>query len=713
MKTITKLLFALCCLALAFTANAQWWNAGNNPYDGSGGQPAIEYNLPFLSIEDTGTNSNAGIVLRKSSGTSTTGWIYSDASDRLRFSASSAGATPHLTILQSGLVGMNELDPLDQLHITGSGSSADIRLEASGSKYVRFYEGATQKGQIGHSGTNMVIQNDETGGIIEIDGQEGVDLRVNNDIALDVDNAGLVTIDKASEALRLSGSSSWLSFYNGGTYNGYLWHTNTNMSLMNRSAGSLFLGTNNLTRGTFTSAGDFGIGTTTPESKMHLYDGNGAFTGTYNSIFDQIIEDDGWAYTCYNGSDFSGLWMADDGDDTYAGLIYNVGASDLNLYNGSSVAMTIEDDGGVGIGTSSPLSDLHIWDSGNVAGIICERSDASNYVNLLSGTTGNSFYFARAKRFSIVPSSSITSTTPNVPNSWFVYGPDWGTAANAGNTGLGTDAPTEKLHVNGNLRVNATIITSDRRLKSDIADFAYGLEEVKKLQPVSFTYNGRGGTTEGSQHIGLIAQELQAVAPELVEEYEHVLYEYDEEGTQTAVGSETYLQIRDTEVKYMLMNSIKEMAKENEKLIEDNEELHAEINTLKDENEAMRVQLEKLTKSIEAINAKLNGSNSTDQVKSTEQNVSLESKSVAALDQNRPNPFHEKTTISYFIPEGETGAHINIFTSAGKLLKTVKINESGNGQLNLQANGITPGTYMYQLVTDAGVVGSKTMILMK
>jgi len=174
------------------------------------------------------------------------------------------------------------------------------------------------------------------------------------------------------------------------------------------------------------------------------------------------------------------------------GDLYLDGEVDMYLQTNSQTRMTIKDDGQIGIGTTNPLSDLHIEDNGEVAGIIVERADQNNYVNLLSGTTGNSFYFARAKRFSIVPSSAITSTTPNNANSLFMYGPNWSTGAQQGNTGLGTDAPNEKLHVNGKVKANMFVTTSDRRLKSDIEEFEYGLEEVRQLQPVSFAYNGRG-----------------------------------------------------------------------------------------------------------------------------------------------------------------------------------------------------------------------------
>jgi hypothetical protein len=65
----------------------------------------------------------------------------------------------------AGRIGIGETTPLEELHITGT-TTADIRLEASGNKYLRFYEGAISKGLIGHDGTNMRLTNTETGGDI-------------------------------------------------------------------------------------------------------------------------------------------------------------------------------------------------------------------------------------------------------------------------------------------------------------------------------------------------------------------------------------------------------------------------------------------------------------------------------------------------------------------------------------------------------------------
>ena len=60
---------------------------------------------------------------------------------------------------------------------------------------------------------------------------------------------------------------------------------------------------------------------------------------------------------------------------------------------------------------------------------------------------------------------------------------------------------------------NGTINTSDMRDKTNIQSISYGLDEIMKLRPVSFTWKNR---PEKGTKLGLIAQELETVIPEVV-----------------------------------------------------------------------------------------------------------------------------------------------------------------------------------------------------
>jgi Chaperone of endosialidase len=60
--------------------------------------------------------------------------------------------------------------------------------------------------------------------------------------------------------------------------------------------------------------------------------------------------------------------------------------------------------------------------------------------------------------------------------------------------------------------INGTIQTSDRRLKTNIKPLKYGLDEVLQMKPVSYSWK----SDLNSKKIGLIAQEIQDLVPEVI-----------------------------------------------------------------------------------------------------------------------------------------------------------------------------------------------------
>ena len=106
--------------------------------------------------------------------------------------------------------------------------------------------------------------------------------------------------------------------------------------------------------------------------------------------------------------------------------------------------------GNLGIGTTDPVLPVHIQTNGGPASFLLERADAGNFVKMTSGTQGNTFKYKDDKRFTITVGADQLSNTPDVGNGVFMFGPNWSTAAIAGKMGIGTDSPSEKLHVAGN-----------------------------------------------------------------------------------------------------------------------------------------------------------------------------------------------------------------------------------------------------------------------
>lgn len=85
----------------------------------------------------------------------------------------------------------------------------------------------------------------------------------------------------------------------------------------------------------------------------------------------------------------------------------------------------------------------------------------------------------------------------------------------------------------------------------------------------------------------------------------------------------------------------------------------------------------------------------------------------AVLYQNSPNPFTSATTIEYFIPTDATSANILVFNLTGELMQSYPIHAFGNGQVVISGSTLNAGMYIYSLVVDEQIVGTKRMVLTK
>jgi hypothetical protein len=80
------------------------------------------------------------------------------------------------------------------------------------------------------------------------------------------------------------------------------------------------------------------------------------------------------------------------------------------------------------------------------------------------------------------------------------------------------------------------------------------------------------------------------------------------------------------------------------------------------------------------------------------------------LAQNAPNPFAEKTIISYYLPQNIGKAHIEIMDVNGKLVKTIAITEKGSGNVTVYAPSLGNGMYIYNIIADGKMIDSKKML---
>lgn len=104
-------------------------------------------------------------------------------------------------------------------------------------------------------------------------------------------------------------------------------------------------------------------------------------------------------------------------------------------------------------------------------------------------------------------------------------------------------------------------IASDKRLKTDIHPFKDGLEVLKQINPVYFKYNGKANTPD-EYGIGVLAQEVEGVAPYMVGSFEYIA------SSQDLPNKEEYLSYNPDALHYISLNAVKELAQIQDKMSE-------------------------------------------------------------------------------------------------------------------------------------------------
>jgi hypothetical protein len=195
---------------------------------------------------------------------------------------------------------------------------------------------------------------------------------------------------------------------------------------------------------------------------------------------------------------------------------------------------------------------------------------------------------------------------------------------------------------------------------------------LQKIKPVWFQYNGEAGMPTGKTYVGVIAQEMQKIAPYMVGSFTY----QDTTGKQSQ-----YLDYDANALSYILVNAVKEQQKQIE-------EKDARIESL----EARIHRLEQL------MSSQLPGS-------------SAESDAAARLWQNEPNPTDGTTLIRFRIPRLARQVQISLYSVKGEQLKSFPITQRGEGQLSLDTATLPEGIYLYRLLIDGKQIDAKKLLL--
>lgn len=255
--------------------------------------------------------------------------------------------------------------------------------------------------------------------------------------------------------------------------------------------------------------GNVGIGTTAPAAKLHLYSGTSHAELRAQTAFADATHVP--AVSVKNPSQEWSFALTD--------------ANGLNIReNSASYAsrMYLMRGGNVGIGTTNP--GIHRFVSRNTpttAGEFQIRGEATTgqSVGIIAGAAVGSYNDLTSAGATALIFTGSTGKVDD-PNAKLVIGP-WSssqsglTINSSGSVGIGTNAPTQKFHVVGKVIADDYLYNSDSRLKADIAPLENAANGIACLDGV--TYRWADPKRDQNLQVGLIAQDVEACYPELVE----------------------------------------------------------------------------------------------------------------------------------------------------------------------------------------------------
>jgi hypothetical protein len=264
----------------------------------------------------------------------------------------------------------------------------------------------------------------------------------------------------------------------------------------------LIFSTNSFERMRISSSGNVGIGQTNPSYKLDMLHGGSTGLRVKSSSGFSVVDID-----AFNGD--AAIRFADNGTNQW--IIRNVPASNnfqIFELGGGSRFLIQNFTGNVGIGTETPSRLLHI--SQGASGLtphsnakVFIEDDANTYLNIGTPDANESGILFGKPSFGATSGGIIYTSARDM---------QFRTSTNdtrmvvteAGNVGIGTTAPSAKLHIAGSAKIgtNGTVISEIIKVTVSVPAFTIGANSCEN-QNISVTNAAVGSAVMASPDIGI------------------------------------------------------------------------------------------------------------------------------------------------------------------------------------------------------------------